>query len=152
MLDSSYWKYSYERLKVFTKNKNLKSGLLVSYLELIQKHQEELSVAIAHYRSSCIGVIDSIVEWRNACQRDKKRNDTVSVYWEGENYLFRMLDDTKVFNDYYCIRLWLGFAPNTFFLPPTSSNTGGGGSDRDIWMQRYSMYQTWLKQDRKSVV
>ena len=76
----------------------------------------------------------------------------MSVYWEGENYLFRMLDDTKVFNDYYCIRLWLGFTPNTFFLPPTSSNTGGAGSDRDIWAQRYSMYQTWLKQNTQYVM
>ncbi len=149
-LDSSYWKYSYERLKVFIKNKNLKNGLLVSYLELIQKHQEEVSVAIAHYRSSCIGVIDALVEWRSACQRDKKRNDTVSIYWEGENYLFRMLNDTNVFNDYYCLRLWLGFQPNTFFIPPQSHTSDS--SDRDCWSQRFAKYQQWLKQNTQYVM
>lgn len=120
-LDLQYWKYTILRMKSAAKKQMINSESLVAKRKVIKGLQMQLTVVLAHFRGSSISVIETINHWRNTIKASNsiQTKETVSVFWEGENYLLKMNTDFSVMCDnYYTMRLWLGFHPSSLVLPP----------------------------------
>jgi len=67
----------------------LKEEQLVSKRVQIRQLQAEVSVAIAHARGASVAVVEAVVAWRAQLALSKSTTtvQTVSVFWEGKNYL-----------------------------------------------------------------
>lgn len=120
-LDENYWKYAILRIKAGAKKQPINTESLISKKKVIDLLQMEVSIVLAHLRGTSIDVLESIVNWRKTKKLSNsiKTKETVSVFWKGVNYLQKMDNDfIFICDDFYFIRLWLGFEPNTLLLPP----------------------------------
>ena len=138
-LDILYWKYCC--IRIFTASKRIPSfyNQLLIKLKSISSLQEELSVAIAHLRSLTIDVIESINKWRKLCLYYNGSNEEISIEWKNINYIIKISYDINSIYDYHVSKLWLGFPPNPFLLPPLNHNP------KEIWENRVDKYLDWLK-------
>ena len=121
-LDTQYWKYAVLKMKAGAKKQLNNSESLVAKRKVIRSLQMELTVSLAHIRGASAAVVESVHTWRNTKKSSNlvKTKETVSVFWQGENYLLKMFTDFEILCErFYTIRLWLGFHPNSLVLPPT---------------------------------
>ena len=119
-LDDQYFKYTILRLKFAVKELIIDTELFVAKRRLIRNLQMELIVILAHVRGSSVTVIESIQHWRKMKKAFNliRIEETASVFWENENYLLKMNTDfEKICEEYYIIKLWLGFYPNALIIP-----------------------------------
>jgi len=90
-LDTYYWEYALLRVKKEDRKRRrlLKEEQLVSKRLQIRQLQAEVSVAIAHARGASVAVVEAVVAWRAQLALSKSTTtvQTVSVFWEGKNYL-----------------------------------------------------------------
>jgi hypothetical protein len=120
-LEENYWKYVLLRIKAGAKKQPINTESLISKKKVINSLQIQLSIVLAHLRGTSIDVLESIIKWRKTkkISNSIKTKETVSVLWKDMNYLQKMDDDFILLcDDFYFIRLWLGFEPNTLLLPP----------------------------------
>lgn len=162
-LDNTYWMYAVLRLHAKSTHSSLNSAPLLSKRQHIMKKQTELAVAIAHIRGISITVLKAVLKWRSFAQQEKRRAEILSVYWHGENYLFKMSYDVHRLYRFQTLRFWLGFEPNPFFIPPCNQlgdtniqeyeslfaqnddkNGGRLHNPRAKWEGRYEYYRNWL--------
>ena len=61
--------------------------------EQLLEIQAEFTVAMAHLRSISLSVVENILCWRNIAQKEKPTNELLSLIWNGDNYLVKMLTD-----------------------------------------------------------
>lgn len=55
--------------------------------------QNEFTVAMAHLRAGSLSVVENILCWRGIAQKEKPTNELLSLMWNGDNYLVKMLTD-----------------------------------------------------------
>ena len=119
-LDTQYFKYAILRLRASARKQNTNSDVLDEKRILIKKLQMELIVILAHVRGSSVTVIESIQFWRTTKKplNSSSIEVTASIFFEDENYLLKMNTDFEIIcEEYYTIKLWLGFHPNSLILP-----------------------------------
>ena len=120
-LDLHYWKYVILKLKLAAKQQQMKTETLEENISIMKSLQSQLTVALAHLRGSSISVIESIITWRNTIKTFSsiKTKETVSIFWEGENYLIKISKDSQdLCKKFYTLKLWLGFNPSSLLLHP----------------------------------
>lgn len=122
-MDKIYWRYAntYIARKLYFKN-NLKCDELKQMHLQIAEKQELLSVAIAHLRSISVDIVESVHQWRKHLQNDVTMRDTASLYWNGQNYLIKMLHDTQKLFNTQTMLMWMGFEVDCFIIPPRQFN------------------------------
>ena len=124
VMDQLYWKYANTLIarKQYFKNNESTDEMKQMALQIHTK-QELLCVAIAHHRSISVDIVEGVHQWRRCLQRDVQLSgDVASLFWNGQNYLIKMLDDTPQLFDTQTMRMWLGFEPDCFILPPRHLN------------------------------
>ena len=61
--------------------------------EKLLQLQDELAVALAHLRSASLFTVQAIEDWRALALREKPTSAGLSIMWNGDNYLCKMLTD-----------------------------------------------------------
>lgn len=117
-LDELYWKYASNYKNRVDLDKSLTSEAFIEMQVRLGTFQEQFSVAIAHYRAISLCVIEALLKWRRLYGLAQTMTLTPSIYWKNENYLTKMTKDLKDLWNIQVIRMWLGFEPNPFMLPP----------------------------------
>ena len=123
LLEEQYWKYANITIarKQYFKN-NVMNDDLKDMRRRIHCQQESLSVALAHHRSLSIDIVECVQSWRSKLQKDVQLDDVASIYWNGQNYLLKMLHDTSNIFDTQTMWMWLGFDVDSFIIPPNNIN------------------------------
>ena len=119
-LDAQYFNYAILRLKASARKQNTSTYILDEKRDLIKKLQMELIVTLAHVRGSSVTVIESIRYWRTTKKplNSSRIEVTASIFLGNENYLLKMNTDFEIIcEEYYTLKLWLGFHPNSLILP-----------------------------------
>eukprot|EP01041_Mallomonas_annulata_P002246 gene2246-4367_t len=137
-LDDTYWKYASLRIYSSTYKISNYNKELIAELHYLNKIQKELSVAIAHYRSITINVIQSIHDLRKKSLKFNKTQTSISIFWKQENYLLKMDGDFIHLFEYQVMKMWLGFDSNLFFLPPVTHQP------KVLWEERFERFKTWV--------
>ena len=114
-MDVLYWKYSVNRIRIFHYDRDRSAKRQLDHLV---RCQEELTVAIAHYRSATMDCITKIHKYKMLCKEKHGTEESVVVLWRGMNYLLKMNKDIISLQKSHTIRLWLGFVPNALMQPP----------------------------------
>lgn len=138
-LDNQYWKYSFLRIHCIQKKKSPNIEKLVAKKKKIWKLQQELSVAIAHLRSISISFLESVSSLRSLSAKITKCEYLLSVFWQESNYIQKMAKEMAVFNQYLCVKVWLGFEPNALMVPPMDHNP------ELEWRRSLDKYEEWLR-------
>ena len=149
-MEGYYWRYAFLCLKASDRKyrRAIKDEQLAAKKVQISKMQTEVSVAIAHVRGASVAVLESVLAWRAILAQSKstKTKQTVSVFWEGENYLHKMARDLKEACECPTLRLWMGFEPNSMMLPPVSVSDAASFDPRGTWeREHYIHYTLWLE-------
>ena len=149
-IEGYYWKYALLCVKAADRKqkRQVKEEQLVSKRIQIRKLQTEISVAIAHVRGASVAVLESVVAWRErlAHSRSTKTVQTVSVFWEGVNYLHKMAVDLREACECPTMRLWMGFEPNPLMLPPTHAGDPRGYDPQAQWeAHHYAHFNVWME-------
>lgn len=122
-IDEMYWRYAntYIARKLYFKN-NTVSDELHQMQVVLHTKQELMSVALAHLRSLSIDIVEGVQKWRACLQKDVSMRDVASVFWNGRNYLIKMLKDIPQLFHTQTMLMWLGFEVNSFIVPPRHLN------------------------------
>jgi hypothetical protein len=121
-MDETYWKYAVTRIKSKTSGKSLNNKLLVQKRIKIKLIQEEFAVAMAHLRALTIQVLEGIIKWRSKIRNVVTTKETASIYWNNINYIIKINNDCQFLNKHTTVKLWLGFTPSAFMIPPKFHN------------------------------
>jgi hypothetical protein len=123
MMDHLYWKYAniFIARKQYFKNNESSDELKQMRLQIHSK-QELLSVAIAHHRSISVDIVEGVEQWRRHLQKDVQMTAVASLFWNGQNYLIKMLHDTPKLFHTQTMWMWLGFEADCFIIPPRHLN------------------------------
>lgn len=86
----------------------------------------ELADSLDYLRVSSVDVVQAIVRWREVKKRTEGDEDAV-FFWNGENYLLKMITDLNFMDGNRTLRKWSGFdfARNPFCIPAPME----GGND-----------------------
>ena len=153
-LDETYWKYCLERIMKGKRHKNDKEQLKSLRRKILVK-QEELAVVVAHLRSASIDVVERLLKYRHACQKESRSTNLVSFFMGDQNYLIKMQEDTEFLSQYFVFKLWL-CCSDTFMLPSNENEP----RDKSIvlkkmcqdWLQNYSIHMSSaLKKNQASL-
>jgi hypothetical protein len=61
----------------------------------------------------------NLLSWREMCARAAVMRGIPSIYFQQNNYLIKMLTDSvSAFRSKQTMKMWLGFEPNAFMVPP----------------------------------
>ena len=134
-MDVLYWKYCVNRIRIFGWAKDKCVRKQASDLS---RCQEELTVAIAHYRSATMDCITKVYKYQELCQKKHGTEDGVVVLWRGLNYLLKMNVDVKSLHKSHTLRLWLGFEPNALMQPPVDHDP------HQAHKELLDQFQEWL--------
>jgi len=146
-MDKLYWRYAntYIARKLYFKNNVNCEELKQIRLQLHDK-QELLSVAIAHHRSISVDIVENVQLWRKYLQQDVSMKDVASLFWNGTNYLIKMLHDTPQLFKTQTMWMWLGFDVDSFIIPPRQLNPHTERLNRERkahkWKEKRDEHQT----------
>lgn len=136
-MDNNYWKYAVLRINSKINGKSLNSKLLVQKRITIRLIQKEFAVAMAHLRALSIQVVEAIIKWRSKIRSVVITKETASIYWNNTNYIIKINNDCHFLSKYFTVKLWLGFTPSAFMIPPINHNP------KDVCNYRKELKKNW---------
>lgn len=166
-LNKLYWKYVCVRSYAALNCTNEYNAEILSKIKVISSAQEELTVAIAHFRAISIQVTDAILAFRKINSKYNKSDSSISIFYKDTNYLIKMLHDTDFLFNIFIIRNWFEPGPvrtfvagdesgvlstfigysNPFLLPPLANDTYD--EQQREYQQRYHVYSERFKEVHK---
>mmetsp|Transcript_14432 Transcript_14432/g.21688 ORF Transcript_14432/g.21688 Transcript_14432/m.21688 type:complete len:1029 (-) Transcript_14432:193-3279(-) len=117
-IDMLYWKYAAVIINRLQFDRSILTDDVQVMLMRLSMQHEELAVAIAHHRSLTVDVVECVKRWRRVCQKRVSVGTIPSVFFENRNYLMKMASDTQAVFRTQTMKMWLGFEPNMFMIPP----------------------------------
>jgi hypothetical protein len=134
----TYWLYALYFLETEDNSEECLNYEVPRLLRSLRRHQEQITVSLAHIRSLSVSVIEAIRAWRLETAKTSQVRDLVSIYWKRENYLLKMKNDVCFILNDPLMNMWLGFEPNTFMVPPR------GHQPAAPWRRMELRFQEWL--------
>ena len=139
-MDELYWQYCYGRMISSTSGQSLNTDPFIKIRKRIRIIQNEVAISIAHFRGISLSLIDHIIKWRKEVKKEKLKKEAITIFWGGQNYLHKMMEDVHQLYNIPTIRLWLGFEPSTFITPPIDNH-----DPQAIWKSYHHEYEMWVK-------
>lgn len=98
-------------------------------------------------REQTLCLLEAVTSWRSLNATQTRRAIVPTVLYKGENYLVKMLTDVNLLFESGIVRIWLGFQPDCFLLPPSSKDLDPSQYDPlTHWKETYKKkYHEWRR-------